>query len=133
MYQSLTVPEPTPHPAHRGPSPARLVAPLSTRFFAPLLAGLAVAACGGGGGGGGAPPSATPPEPPSASYLVSYMYDWYYWADRLPPAPAPDTWPDAHAALAALKVAEDRYSYIEPAATYDAFFDEGRSLGFGIT
>lgn len=125
MYQSLTSPHPTPPPARRGPSCGRLLAP--------LLAGLALAACGGGGGSGGAPATATPPEPPSASYLVSYMYDWYYWADRLPPVPAPDTWPDAHAALSALKVAEDRYSYIEPAATYDAFFDEGRSLGFGIT
>src|SRR5690606_17354632 len=55
------------------------------------------------------------------------------WPHRLPRVPAPDTWPDAHAALSALRVAEDRYSYIEPAATYDAFFDQGRSLGFGIT
>lgn len=94
-----------------------------------VLASLLLAGCGGGG----APQAEAELGPPSAGFLVSYLYDWYYWVDRLPPRPAPDAYPDAHAALAALKVAEDRYSYIEPAASYDAFFDEGRSLGFGIT
>ena len=99
--------------------------------LAAVLAGLLLAGCGGGGDS--AAPQPAELDPPSADFLVSYLYDWYYWVDRLPPQPAPDAYPDAHAALAALKVAEDRYSYIEPAASYDAFFDEGRSLGFGIT
>lgn len=103
--------------------------------FAGIAFVATLAACGGGSSASGAR-DATPGAdlaPPSAEFLVPYLYDWYYWAERLPPEPPPGTYPDAEAALAALKVPEDRYSYIEPAASYNAFFDEGRTLGFGIT
>ncbi len=125
-----TAPAPTRHGAL--PATGRVRARRLAHRLPGLLAVLALGACGGGGGGG-SPAAPAELEPPSAGFLVSYLYDWYYWADRLPPMPAAGAYPDANAALAALKVAEDRYSYIEPAASYDAFFDQGRSLGFGIT
>lgn len=89
-----------------------------------------LAACGGGGSSAPADPDG---RPASATFLLDYLYDWYYWLDELPSRPPADAYPDASSALVALKVPRDRYSYIEPAASYDAFFDEGRSLGFGIT
>lgn len=139
------MPYPAPRPTRQPPSAGRLatarpaarrrirpaVRGRPLRLLAAALAALALSACGSGGGD--APAAATEPKAPSADYLVSYLYDWYYWVDRLPPAPAPDSYADAHEALAALRVDQDRYSYIEAAASYDAFFDEGRSLGFGIT
>lgn len=66
-----------------------------------------------------------------AEFLVGYMRDWYYWYTRMPATPASE-FGSAEQALAALKVPEDRYSFIDSAATFTAFFDEGKTVGFGL-
>ena len=130
------------------PFACRILHAVSTRGLALAVAfGLmfAVSACGSSDG---ATPAATSPTvsnaPGSSSsglttnstiadinFLVSYMQDWYLWYDRLPnidirPYKTPEE------ALAALKVSEDRYSFIDNAASFQAFFDEGKTVGFGI-
>lgn len=88
-----------------------------------------LAACGGGGGS-----ASTAPAPSAADevrFVTGYMQDWYLWYRDLP-AIDPSAWSTPEQALAALKVPQDRYSYIDSAATFDAFFDEGRALGFGF-
>ena len=59
------------------------------------------------------------------------MCNWYLWRDRMP---EPDLRPfsSAASALQALRVAEDRYSSVDDAQAFNAFFDEGRTVGFGI-
>ncbi len=89
-----------------------------------------LAACGGGESGSPTPP-APGPVAADVAYLSTYMRDWYLWRDRMP-SPDLASFPDARAALKALTVPEDRYSYIDDAQVFNDFFDEGRTLGFGI-
>lgn len=96
--------------------------------LAGLVLAVAVAACGGGGGTADPAPAAKS----AVEYLVDYLRDWYLWSDALPASIDPADYADATAALAALRVGQDRYSYIETQATYDAFFDAGQALGFGV-
>ncbi|MBK8766115.1 MAG: hypothetical protein IPM01_16420 [Burkholderiaceae bacterium] len=59
------------------------------------------------------------------------MRNWYLWRDRMP-NPDLSQFASAGAALKALTVSEDRFSYIDDAQTFNQFFDEGRTVGFGI-
>lgn len=68
----------------------------------------------------------------SVEYLIDYMRDWYLWYAKLPQDIDPASYPSPADALAALRVPEDRFSYIDDATTYDAFFESGRTVGFGI-
>ncbi|HMN83919.1 MAG TPA: S41 family peptidase [Burkholderiaceae bacterium] len=102
--------------------------PLRSAFIGCVLALLA--ACGGGGGGS-APTAAPPTAADEVKFVTDYLQDWYLWYRQLP-AIDPSAWSTPEQALAALKVPQDRYSYIDTAATFDAFFDEGRALGFGF-
>ncbi len=125
------------------------------------LAGIALlASCGGGGsevasvagapgtspapapapGPSPAPAITSPTAPPSTvsaaviaevSTLDAYMRNWYLWRDRMP-APDLTQYSSAAAALKALKVPEDRYSYVDDALSFNQFFDEGKTIGFGI-
>ncbi len=65
------------------------------------------------------------------NFLVGYMKDWYFWYDRLPNVDL-KTLKTPEEALTALKVSEDRYSFIDNAATFAAFFDEGKTVGYGV-
>jgi len=83
-----------------------------------------------------APVPAPAPSPGGASaaditYLAAYMRNWYLWRDRMP-SPDLGQFANAGAALKALTVSEDRYSYIDDAQSFNQFIDEGRTVGFGI-
>ena len=66
-------------------------------------------------------------------FVVRYMKDWYLWNDRLPADIDEGDYASGQAALDALKVPEDRYSNISPALDYNRFFNEGQTIGFGLT
>ncbi len=114
------------------------------RIFLPLAAPLCLAfvlaACGSSDSAtplatNGAPNANSAPVADSSNadinFLVSYMKDWYLWNDRLPKIDI-KPFKTTDEALTALKVSEDRYSFIDNAATFAAFFDEGKTVGFGL-
>lgn len=68
-----------------------------------------------------------------AEFVVRYMKDWYLWEDRLPADIRESDYSSGQAALDALKVSEDRYSGITPAAQYNRFFRDGQTVGFGLS
>lgn len=107
------------------------------RAAKPMSIGIAIAtslvlsACGGGGGDGSAP-SATAVTATEGRAVATYMRDWYLWNDRLPATDPPEA-DSAEATLEALRARPiDRYSYVEPRAVAQAFFDEGRTVGLGL-
>lgn len=105
------------------PSPA--TAP--RRALAAFAAAALVAACGGADTASGVAPDAN-----DAEWVRAVMAERYLYADRMPAADLTRT-TDAAPALEALRVnPPDRFSYVEQRARYDAFFDEGRSVGLGI-
>lgn len=121
-----------PTPAHRRAGPAVAVV---------LAATLAVAACGGGGGGGDT--GTAPPDGCSVAeqktWLRDYMADWYFWA-RLAPRPAPEAFPDLDGYFQALLYTggdlafpADRWSRSESSVSFDRFYGEGRTLGYGVS
>jgi hypothetical protein len=105
-----------------------------------------LAACGGGGSDGGSPP---PPLDCSTAgqqnWLRSYMADWYFWY-RLSPSPAPAGYATVDAYFDALLyrggdlipgggLAEwpsDRYSFSQSTDSFNRFFGEGQTLGYGV-
>jgi len=114
--------------------------PLQTR---PLLAALSTAlllgACGGGGGD--APANASGGEctvEAQKSWLASYMDEWYFWT-RLSPRPASsgfDTVSDYFRALLYTgsdpAFPADRWSGRESTESYNRFFGDGQTLGYGV-
>ncbi len=108
-----------------------------------------LAACGGGGDGG----SGNPPPPLTCStagqqdWLQTYMDDWYFWY-ALSPKPSPagfstvDSYFDAliyrgggqipGAAPGALWPS-DRYSGFQSTESFNRFFGEGQTLGYGVS
>lgn len=70
-------------------------------------------------------------------WLQAYVGEYYFWAGRSP-NPAPDGYADVHAYLDALRFTgdadepADRFSYIDTRASFDQFFVEGRTLGYGV-
>jgi hypothetical protein len=107
---------------------------------------VALAACGGGGGGGGGGGS-TPqggtavqvcPTPINANTLneriYAYLQDWYLWCDQLPPddpnsAGTPSVLVDR---IRYRPTEYDRWSYVDTVVNYTAFFEEGKSTGYGV-
>jgi C-terminal processing protease CtpA/Prc len=103
---------------------------------ATVAAALALAGCGGGSDG--APTgSASCDVASQKAWLRSYMQDWYLWAGSAPdPDPAPyATVADYFDALrfpGAGPVPRDHWSYLQDSASYNQFFAEGRTMGYGI-
>lgn len=103
-------------------------------------AAIVLALIGCGGGGGGEPPpsgSASCDVASQKEWLRDYMNDWYYWND-VSPDPDPAGYDTLQSYFDALLypgdgvVPADRWSYIEDSDTYNQFFAEGRTLGYGI-
>ena len=100
-----------------------------------LLAGvvIGIAGCGGGSGGSGveAPQGSSCTILEQNEFVQDVMQEFYLWNDRLPVAdPAEFDSPQAY--LDALRVPEDIYSFITPAAVEEAFYGEGQFAGLGF-
>ena len=101
-----------------------------------LAAAFALGACGGGDSTDTAG-AASCDIKGQQTWLRAYMLDWYYWSGAAPdPAPAGDT--SVQAYYDALKftgnatVPADRWSYISDSVSYNQFFAEGKTLGYGL-
>jgi carboxyl-terminal processing protease len=105
--------------------------------WAPVLTVL-LAACGGSGDGSDEPAVGAGCDVASQNtWLRGYMSDWYYWSGAAPD-PDPTGFTTVSAYFEALRytgsgsVPADRWSYIEDSAAYNQFFEEGRTLGYGV-
>jgi carboxyl-terminal processing protease len=97
----------------------------------------ALGACGGGSGGA----SASCPLPEQKSWLAGYMDDWYFWY-ALKPSPDPndaafDSIDKFFAALlyqgTSATFPKDRWSFLQTSSSFDQFFGEGKTLGYGVS
>ncbi|MDP1690976.1 MAG: S41 family peptidase [Burkholderiaceae bacterium] len=101
-------------------------------------------ACGGGGDGGSAPLSCTVAD--QQARLRSYMNDWYFWY-ALAPNPSPAGFASVATYFDALiysggdlipddvtgaRWPADRYSGFQSTESFNRFFGEGRTLGYGV-
>ena len=107
--------------------------------------GLGLVACGGGGGGGSDTVVASPAAPAAADCSLAGQKDWmrsfmaerYYWSGQSP-NPEPGPFGSVSAYFAALQFTgnstapADRWSYLSDTASYQQFFAEGRTLGYGV-
>lgn len=106
-----------------------------------LLAAALLGACGGGGDGSDAGPAAGGAAcsvSAQQSWLAGYMDDWYFWR-TLAPRPAPGGFADVPAFFQALLYAgsdpgfpADRWSGSEPTESFNRFYGEGQTLGYGL-
>lgn len=107
-----------------------------TRAATWLLAAL-LAACGGGGGSDAPQGSAQCDLASQKAWLRGYMQDWYYWSGSAP-NPEPAGYPTLADYFGALKFAAyprygtEPWSYFQDSASYNRFFAEGRTLGYGL-
>jgi carboxyl-terminal processing protease len=110
---------------------------LMVRAASAVLATLLLASCGGGGGGGG-DDAATCSLDEQKSWLARYMDTEYFWYDR---HPRPDAAPfeRIQAFFEALLFTGDAtvptgdvWSFTESTASFDQFYGEGRTLGYGL-
>ncbi|MGB5250843.1 MAG: S41 family peptidase [Gammaproteobacteria bacterium] len=86
-----------------------------------------IAGCGGSSGGSIAQP-ANCTVVGQNQFVIDVMQDIYLWNDELPQISASD-YASPTATLEALKVAQDRFSYITSTAADDAFFGQGQVVG----
>ncbi len=100
------------------------------------LAALALlASCGGGSSN--EDPSFVCSVSSDKAWLREEMFDFYFWSGRSPD-PSPETYADVNEYLDALRFQgdadepRDRFSYIEGAAAFSQFFEEGKTLGYGV-
>ncbi len=87
-----------------------------------------LAACGGGGSG-----ASTAAADPNTRFLVEHMQANYLWADQLPATIDPARYASDEAALAALKVAADRFSSIANESDFNSFTQAGQLTGYGFS
>lgn len=110
-------------------------------FALPVL----LAACGGGGYDG-TPPPASCSVTGQQDWLRSYMDDWYFWYALSPkPSPAGFTTVESYfdaliyrgggqisGAPAGTLWPSDRYSGFQSTASFNRFFGDGQTLGYGV-
>lgn len=122
---------PAAEPARRR-RPGRLAA-----WLVPLL----LAACGGGdgydGSGGGPPPAACTVAEHKA-WINDYMNEWYFWY-RISPHPDPAPYADAQSYFEAwlytgssADFPRDRFSGSQTTESFNRFFGDGATLGYGV-
>jgi len=103
------------------------------------LAATLLAACGGGDDGGAVSPPATCSVSDQQQWLGRYMNDWYFWY-RLSPRPDPSSFADVESYFQASLYTgidpafpADRWSRSQDTASFDQFYGEGRTLGYGVS
>ena len=105
------------------------------RLAAWMLAAV-LTACGGGGGGA-SPPTGNCDVASQNAWLRGYMSDWYFWSG-VSPNPDPAGYTTVQSYFDALLYAgdpvvpRDHWSYITDSASYNQFFGEGQTLGYGV-
>jgi hypothetical protein len=124
---------------------------MTSRWLSRPLRGLAcalpvlLAACGGGGGDGSPPPPVDCSVAGQQAWLRSYMNDWYFWY-RLSPNPSPAGYASVDSYFDALLYGggdaipngggalwpADRYSYFQSTESFNIFWGDGKTLGFGV-
>jgi len=102
-----------------------------------LVSAALLAACGGGGGADNGGGSAGCDVPSQSAWLRSYMLGSYYWSGTAPsPEPAAfstvQSYFDAQLFAGDGVVPADRWSYIQDSASYNQFFGDGKTLGYGL-
>ena len=102
-----------------------------------LVSAALLAACGGGGGADNGGGSAGCDVPSQNAWLRSYMLGSYYWSGTAPsPEPAAfstvQSYFDAQLFAGDGVVPADRWSYIQDSASYNQFFGDGKTLGYGL-
>jgi C-terminal processing protease CtpA/Prc len=102
-----------------------------------LAAGLA--ACGGSDGYDDVPPASACTEVAQKEWIGGYMNDWYFWY-RLSPRPNPAGYSsvlDYYAALlytgTDINFPADRYSRSESTESFNRFFGDGATMGYGVS
>lgn len=120
---------PQPRPAFR----------VRRRLMAACASALLLAACGGGGGGsGGEPPFAACSVPDQQDWLRAYFDDTYFWYASSP-RPNPAGYADVAGYFDALLFTgnatfpADRYSGYESTESFNRFFGDGQTLGYGVS
>ena len=109
-------------------------------FSSSIAVAVMLTACGGGGGGSSSGGSTVCDLASQKNWLRSYMLDWYYWTG-MSPNPDPAGYATVEAYLDALRYANypgargplDPWSYVQDSASYNQFFAEGRSTGYGVS
>lgn len=105
-----------------------------------LAAALGLASCGGGGGEDAGPGagSAECSVRAQQQWLAGYLDDWYFWRSQAP-RPDPAQFGDVAGFFRASLYAggdpafpADRWSGSEPTESYNRFFGEGQTLGYGL-
>lgn len=105
------------------------------KFFVGLALSLLVAACGGGSSAPSG--SASCDLASQKNWLRSYMLDWYFWTG-VSPNPEPDGYATLRDYLDALRYANypgrglEPWSGFQDSASYNQFFTEGRTMGYGL-
>lgn len=106
-----------------------------TALVVALAAGL-LSACGGGGDVV-TPPPLSCSVPDQQTWLRGYMNDWYFWyASHPDPSPAGYSTVDSYfkALIYTGSVAPfpaDRWSYVSSTASFNRFYSDGQTLGYG--
>jgi carboxyl-terminal processing protease len=109
-------------------------------LMAACAAALLLAACGGGGGGGGGAVGGdgSCSVRDQQLWLRDYFADTYFWY-RLSPSPDPAGYADVPSYFDALLFTgnatfpADRYSGYESTESFNRFFGDGQTLGFGVS
>ncbi len=113
------------------------------RTFRTLCVALCAAAlltsCGGGGGSSDVPAAASCSVADQKTWLASYSDEWYFWT-RVSPKPATAPFASVDALFRALLYTgnsagfpADRWSYSESSESFNRFFGDGQTLGYGVS
>lgn len=98
-----------------------------------LVAALALAGCGGGGD------DVACSETAQKAWLADYMNDWYFWY-AISPRPPADGYSTAEGYFEALLYTgtsnafpADRWSYSQSTESFNRFYGDGATLGYGLS
>lgn len=105
------------------------------RFLLSAAAAGLIAGCSGDGAGAFKVPGASPTDKalaPEVAQVRDYMLDWYLWYREMPNNDLTQL-VSAEQALAALRVPQDRFSFVTSKSAMSASIDENKSTAFGIS